>query len=50
MCMFIGGGIREVRRSLSLDDVVCGVDEKYVKICGDCRRLKKGVNTDMSGH
>ena len=29
MFMFVEGGIREMRRSLSLDEVVCGVHEKY---------------------
>ena len=39
-------------KSPLVDDVVDKVDEKYVKICGDCRRKKKkqGVNTQMSDH
>ena len=38
------------RRSLLVDDVVGEVDEKYMKSCGDCRRMKKAVDTDMSAH
>ena len=40
---------KQQRQSLSVDDAVGKLDEKYLKICGDFR-TKQGVNTEIPDH